>query len=161
MRITLLITNEMSNQSDGRTVTLERETLVVGRERSDVTLMDDRCSRNHLALYTDKSGGVWVKDLGSTNGTQLNGRRISTCELKPGDVLRVGYTEIEVVEFIPTIRVSEPDDTDRGSPEIDVEPTQNEYSVIAQWPDAMTCLPKDKQRVLKDFIPGDLKRKHR
>jgi Inner membrane component of T3SS, cytoplasmic domain len=68
---------------------------VIGRSRScDLVLHDDSVSRRHLMLTVD-GGHVVVTDLGSTNGTLLNGRWITQAEARPGDVLRLG--EIEFV----------------------------------------------------------------
>jgi pSer/pThr/pTyr-binding forkhead associated (FHA) protein len=68
---------------------------VIGRSRScDLVLRDDSVSRRHLML-TVSDDHVMVTDLGSTNGTLLNGRWIIQAEARPGDVLQLG--EIELV----------------------------------------------------------------
>jgi pSer/pThr/pTyr-binding forkhead associated (FHA) protein len=68
---------------------------VIGRSRScDLVLRDDSVSRRHLMLTVD-GDHVLVTDLGSTNGTLLNGRWITEAEARPGDVLQLG--EIELV----------------------------------------------------------------
>jgi hypothetical protein len=68
---------------------------VIGRSRScDLVLRDDSVSRRHLMLTVD-GDHVVVTDLGSTNGTLLNGRWITQAEARPGDVLQLG--EIELV----------------------------------------------------------------
>ena len=54
-------------------------TLVVGRAvTSDVPIFDPTISRQH-AQVTAGDGGVHVKDLGSSNGTFLNGSRVTEC----------------------------------------------------------------------------------
>jgi hypothetical protein len=68
----------------------------VGRsEGSDIFLVDPSVSRNHAAL-TVQAGGVLVQDLGSTNGTYVNGERVSTARLLPGDVLTFGNTQMRL-----------------------------------------------------------------
>ena len=68
---------------------------VIGRSRScDLVLRDDSVSRRHLMLTVD-GDHVVVIDLGSTNGTLLNGRWITHAEARPGDILTLG--EIELV----------------------------------------------------------------
>jgi ABC transport system ATP-binding/permease protein len=52
-------------------------------------------SRVHCQL-TPTADSLHVQDLGSTNGTFVNGRRITTAELKPGDTLSVGRTDLLV-----------------------------------------------------------------
>jgi pSer/pThr/pTyr-binding forkhead associated (FHA) protein/tetratricopeptide (TPR) repeat protein len=66
---------------------------VAGRDdSSDIVLDDRKASRKHFEL-TASPQGYFVRDLGSANGTILNGSRLATDELKPirsGDVLQVG-----------------------------------------------------------------------
>ena len=64
--------------------------LVLGREHADVTLDDEEVSRRH-AVVRPVPGGLEVEDLGSLNGTWVNGARIERAAwLAPGDELRVG-----------------------------------------------------------------------
>ncbi len=71
-------------------------TLVVGREPAcDVFVADARVSRRHCIV--DVAGGVpHVRDLNSSNGTVLNGTRVSESPLGCGDVLALGDTELVV-----------------------------------------------------------------
>ena len=65
----------------------------MGRSRQcDVMVDDPNVSRNHAEVRP--RGGSWVlTDLGSTNGSRLNGRRVEGSEvLKPGDEIEVGTT---------------------------------------------------------------------
>jgi pSer/pThr/pTyr-binding forkhead associated (FHA) protein len=66
-----------------------REPIVVGRHaRCDVRLRSPRVSRRHCCL-TAVDGVVIVRDLGSTNGTLINGRRVEAGRLRPGDELSI------------------------------------------------------------------------
>ncbi len=69
----------------------------IGRESADVLIEDDsEVSRNH-AVVRASDGGVEVEDLGSTNGTFVNERRISEpTRLSAGDILRVGQTRLDL-----------------------------------------------------------------
>jgi pSer/pThr/pTyr-binding forkhead associated (FHA) protein len=80
----------------GRKIDVETH-VVLGRDpASDVRLDgDDYASARHARLET-RPDGVWVEDLSSTNGTFVNGRRITAERLDPGDVVRVGQTELEL-----------------------------------------------------------------
>lgn len=53
-------------------------------------LSDGRISRRHARLDVDASGVLHVTDLGSSNGTHVNGARVERVSLAPGDVIRVG-----------------------------------------------------------------------
>ena len=70
--------------------------LLVGRGSGDVALEDPSVSRRH-ALFRPVGGLVEVEDLGSSNGTRVNGERIvAVTRLQPGDIVEVGDTSIEV-----------------------------------------------------------------
>lgn len=68
--------------------------LVLGRDPggAGVKIADPRCSRKHAKLSW-KGGRLYAKDLGSKNGTWVNGKRIKEIELQPGDNLRIGHAE--------------------------------------------------------------------
>jgi hypothetical protein len=75
---------------------LDSAPLTVGRgPQNDVTLDgDDFASAKH-ARIEPRRDGVWVEDIGSTNGTYLNGIKLTRArKLTPGDVVRVGETEL-------------------------------------------------------------------
>jgi len=70
--------------------------VVLGRVDADVTIGDPQISRRHLKI-SPGDGYVEVEDLGSTNGSWLNGERLhGRARLNPGDVLRVGETTLEL-----------------------------------------------------------------
>ena len=71
---------------------------VVGRDHeSGVRLDGDEFASARHARIDPRPDGVWVEDLGSTNGTFVNGDRVDSKRLlQPGDVLRVGETELRL-----------------------------------------------------------------
>ncbi len=77
-----------------RVVPLTRATTVLGRGAdADVRLPDTGVSRRHAQVQV-QDGGVWVSDLGSTNGTLVNGRRVDSARLRDGDALEIGATTL-------------------------------------------------------------------
>jgi hypothetical protein len=67
---------------------------VVGRGGdADIQLLDQGVSRRHLDIQFDGRSAT-VYDLGSTNGTNVNGRDVGSHVLRHGDVLRVGHTRL-------------------------------------------------------------------
>jgi pSer/pThr/pTyr-binding forkhead associated (FHA) protein len=64
----------------------------IGRADTDIELNDPDVSREH-AVVRGMDGGIAIEDLGSTNGTFVNDRRIAgIAELRPGDRIRFGNT---------------------------------------------------------------------
>ena len=73
------------------------DVVVMGRsEESDVVLDDPYASEFHLRLVAQESG-LMLHDLGSTNGTYVNGRRVTApTQLRQGDTIQVGKTVMEI-----------------------------------------------------------------
>src|SRR3954452_9030029 len=87
-----------AGNATGQDIQLEQE-LVIGRSTPGAGSLggDSEISRVHARVYRDASGQLMVEDLGSTNGTFVNGNRISSpTPLRPGDQLRVGQTTLGV-----------------------------------------------------------------
>jgi len=78
-----------------RTVALASDTVTIGRLADcDVVLRDKGASRKHAQLKL--RDGTWtLTDLGSTNGTRLNGQTVQSRELADGDKITIGTTVIE------------------------------------------------------------------
>jgi hypothetical protein len=90
--------------------------LILGREQgtADLVLDDPGVSRRHARVLPD-SGGVLVEDLGSSNGTYVNGRRISgPVELAAGDELQVGATVVGIRQTALTAPMPAPSQRRRG-----------------------------------------------
>jgi pSer/pThr/pTyr-binding forkhead associated (FHA) protein len=72
---------------------VEGKSLIGRSEECDVFLVDPSVSRTH-AIVEIVAGEPKVRDLGSTNGTFVNGARIESSALRSGDELRFGNTEM-------------------------------------------------------------------
>jgi hypothetical protein len=71
--------------------------LLVGRDPGcEFALPDPRVSRRHVEITLGSGGGVSFRDLGSSNGTFVNGRRVAEGALRCGDVIVVGDSELVV-----------------------------------------------------------------
>lgn len=67
------------------------ETLIGRNPRTDVTLVDEGVSRDH-AVISSEDGTYAIEDLGTTNGTRVNGKRVRRAELAEGDEIQIGGT---------------------------------------------------------------------
>jgi len=83
----------------GRAASLEKgREVVVGSEiGTDLVLTDDRVSRRHVSLRLRDDGAVEVEDLGSRNGTLLEGARVSRAEARAGATLKIGKTFLRLL----------------------------------------------------------------
>ncbi|MBN1297670.1 FHA domain-containing protein [bacterium] len=83
----------IEGQDAGLEIPMEIPRLVIGRRGADVNLNDRLVSRRHAAIEAG-SGRYLLKDLGSTNGTFLNGQPAGMEFLKHGDEIQLGSTLI-------------------------------------------------------------------
>lgn len=74
------------------------ETLIGRNPTTDITLLDEGASREHAIVLFDEENGRWaIEDLQSTNGTKVNGKRVRSQALTPGDEIQIGHTRFEFV----------------------------------------------------------------
>jgi hypothetical protein len=81
---------------EGSDVVLNSAPLTVGRDAAnDVELRGDDFASAEHARFEPRRDGVWLTDVGSTNGTFVNGVRLERPrKLAPGDIVRIGATDL-------------------------------------------------------------------
>ena len=81
---------------EGAEVELDSSPLTVGRgETNDIPIPADEYASARHARFEPRRDGVWIEDVGSTNGTFVNGIRVTRQRrLAPGDVVRIGETDL-------------------------------------------------------------------
>jgi pSer/pThr/pTyr-binding forkhead associated (FHA) protein len=91
-----LVVVESPTLEPGRVAELNSSALTVGRgPLNDLPLEGDEYASAQHARFEPRRDGVWVLDVGSTNGTFLNGVLLDEPRrLQPGDVVRVGSTDL-------------------------------------------------------------------
>ena len=81
-------------EGDTKTLTIDQKEVTVGRSSSaEIPVRDIRVSRKHVVFAT-ADGQTVVRDLGSQNGTFVNGSLVETKSLRPGDLIVVGSVRI-------------------------------------------------------------------
>lgn len=83
-------------KANGQEYEFAQGRVIVGRSR-DVDFRIDHAdvSRRHAVIYWSE-GSIVVKDLGSTNGTMVNGYPVESTVVRPSDVIRIGNCHITV-----------------------------------------------------------------
>jgi len=83
-------------QKTGQKIPLKNSKVKIGRDPSNqVVVPDDTFTSRHHAWITFEEADFWLEDLGSTNGTLLNGHPVVKRQvLSAGDKIRVGHTEL-------------------------------------------------------------------
>lgn len=78
----------------GQVYEVGKRAVLIGRSREcDLVLPDQNVSRRHAELRL-KGNSYVIVDLGSTNGVEVNGKRVRSLELKNGDVITMGTTRV-------------------------------------------------------------------
>jgi phosphoserine phosphatase RsbU/P len=134
---------------DGATsrVTVGGQNVVIGRTRdAQIPLESNTISRRHAEMVRDPFGRWWIRDLGSRNGTHVNGVRVNESVVKPGDLIQVG-------EFSLTLFATE--DT-RASTPAPLAPNSSTTTLNMPVVDA----PAGKISTLREFEPPRLSATH-
>jgi len=94
---TRLLVLASSELGQGRTIEVAGPTIVGRDAASGIRIEHDEFASSRHARIEPRPNGAWVDDLGSTNGTFLNGTKLKKAQLaKAGDVIRIGETELQV-----------------------------------------------------------------
>jgi pSer/pThr/pTyr-binding forkhead associated (FHA) protein len=91
-----LVVQESPVLDEGDEFSVDSAPLTIGRGgQNDVAIDGDEFASARHVRFEPRRDGVWVHDLGSTNGTFVNGVRIDGARrLAPGDIVRVGETDL-------------------------------------------------------------------
>jgi pSer/pThr/pTyr-binding forkhead associated (FHA) protein len=92
-------------EKDGSTIefwNLHEGPTTVGRGEVNAKVDDTELSRKHFVV-THEDGGFTLKDLGSTNGTTVNGQRVTEQVLRPNDDIRAGNSLFLFMEGLTTM----------------------------------------------------------
>ena len=82
---------------EGLELAIDRAWWVIGRGRgADAVLAEPTISRAHAAIGFEREEGFFIQDLGSTNGTLLNGVRTQRTSLSDGDKIQMGKLQLRV-----------------------------------------------------------------
>src|SRR2546423_13519183 len=86
----------LSEGLTGRTFDLKVEKTTVGRVEDNTFQIPETSISSHHAEILLRGSDIVVKDLNSTNGTFINGEKVTEAVLKPGQILRLGMIEMRL-----------------------------------------------------------------
>jgi len=95
----------LSGPCEGQTHRLGERCLIGRHDECDLCIKEDAISRRH-ALITAEEDGYYVEDLGSSNGTCVNGDPVSRIKLKDGDTIKMSHSVIAFREHEPQRQTS-------------------------------------------------------
>src|SRR6266404_2005173 len=84
----------LSGQLEGKVFDLLEERVTAGRGLDNLIRMEDGTISHHHAMFVLEGDGYKIRDLNSTNGTRVNGMRITETKLNNGDQVRMGSVEM-------------------------------------------------------------------
>lgn len=103
----------------GRPIRLDDDPITIGRHPDNrIRIKDEMASRHHCIIEPAGAGQFRLRDLGSRNGTKLNGNRVAESLLQAGDVIQIGQLQFQVEERRNevTARVGADGDADAEAP---------------------------------------------
>ena len=101
----------LSQGMTGRTLELAVDKTTIGRvEDNTFPILEPSVSSHHCEILL-KGSDVVVRDLNSTNGTFINGEKITEATLKPGQILRLGQIEMRLEAEAPGASAKKPVDS--------------------------------------------------
>ncbi len=113
-----------------KTVGLDRE-LKAGRlADNDIPLKVPEASRHHCRFFQEQSSW-FVEDMGSSNGTLVNGRKVSKFELQDGDLIAVGAVTLRFLDSAPTAEEKGDGGGGWGDEEISLEEPEERPVAVA------------------------------
>jgi pSer/pThr/pTyr-binding forkhead associated (FHA) protein len=108
-KIVHLIVEQGPNK--GKNIIVPTEGARLGRSsKNDIVLEDPLLSRHHCRLFFKPGDGLWITDLGSANGTVVNGNTITEGRINVGDTVTIGDTVLKVL--------SDSVEEDKGKPAV-------------------------------------------
>lgn len=108
--ISLLLIEPRTSRSSLVDVSISATPKTIGRKDTPIVVEDEKCSRRHAELFV-RNGRVVIRDLRSSNGTFVDGRKVELEALKVGSRIKIGGTNLQVtrMESVEVSGQSRPD----------------------------------------------------
>ncbi|MCS7034413.1 MAG: FHA domain-containing protein [Phycisphaerae bacterium] len=130
------------NDGSRRSFSLHKSSTVVGRrEDCDVRIPLGEISRKHCRLVRDETG-LRIEDLGSSNGTYVNGQRVQSARISAGDTIQIGSVVFVVqLDGVPADDQIVPRTVASRTNATTVAPSQAEPTILSQTTESQAFDP--------------------
>lgn len=88
----------IEGEDKGKIFEVKSPFAVIGRKFGDILIQDEMVSKKHFQIDILGEDIFYIKDLASTNGTYVNGKKISYQKLEEGDLIRAGKTTLKFLK---------------------------------------------------------------
>ena len=132
MKLEILLEQNLNGEMQERRFEIEvnKDGVIIGRHAQDFMIRDSEVSSKHAMLFVNVKNRLALIDLGSRNGTRVNGKKLERTEIGIGDRIKVGNA------FITILNASN-------------EATDS--SVLSHWPQMVESIPENKRRQLSSI----------
>lgn len=90
----------IEGEDKGKIFEVKSPSAVIGRKFGDILIQDEMVSKKHFQIDILAEDIFYIKDLASTNGTYVNGKKISYQKLEEGDLIKIGRTTLKFLKKI-------------------------------------------------------------
>jgi hypothetical protein len=98
-KVVLFAVEVIGGPDAGKRFTLDKSSSALGRGKADLSFQDTDISRLHALIEVNRVGQVTIRDMGSTNGTFVNGKKVVEARLNPQDQFQIGGTLCRLVQL--------------------------------------------------------------
>lgn len=108
--ISLLMIECRTSRSSLVDISVSSQPTAIGRKNATILVEDEKCSRLHAEIFV-RNGRVVIRDLRSSNGTFVDGRKVEVEAIKVGSHIKIGNTNLQVtrMESVKVSAQSRPD----------------------------------------------------
>lgn len=99
--VSLLLSEPGTLRSSLFDLSISDQPTAIGRKHAEVIIEDEKCSRLHAHIFV-RNNNLYIRDLGSSNGTFVDGEKIELTILKVGSKIRLGGTQLQVTRIEAT-----------------------------------------------------------
>ncbi|MEJ5165599.1 MAG: FHA domain-containing protein [Thermoanaerobaculia bacterium] len=82
----------LEGEEKGKIYEIKTPSTLIGRKYGNILVKDEMVSKKHAQIDILSEDIFYIKDLASTNGTYVNGKKISYYKLEEGDIIKIGNT---------------------------------------------------------------------